>query len=248
MVRALIGDVHDPRNHHVTQSVTFGLVVFGVFMVTNALNFALDRAGRPRRRGSLARSARRANSSFPCCPVRSRPARSRRSSPSPTRTSACPCCSARSSCSLIFQYLIVALLRSEDRADQLEARSIQLASLQFGVLTTLDGGARAARPHDRPPRRRGRPLREGAGDRDRLQRGRAGARSHRRPAPRHRQVHAGRTASCTRRSSPTRTGRSSVATRRTGRRSSASSTATARSPTRSSTTTSASTAAATRRG
>jgi putative nucleotidyltransferase with HDIG domain len=38
---------------------------------------------------------------------------------------------------LIFQYLTVALLRSEDRADQLEARSIQLASLQFGVLATL---------------------------------------------------------------------------------------------------------------
>ncbi|HTA04819.1 MAG TPA: HD domain-containing phosphohydrolase, partial [Solirubrobacteraceae bacterium] len=38
---------------------------------------------------------------------------------------------------LIFQQLTVALLRSEDRADQLEARSIQLASLQFGVLATL---------------------------------------------------------------------------------------------------------------
>src|SRR5262249_4661076 len=38
---------------------------------------------------------------------------------------------------LIFQYLVIALLRSEDRADQLEARSIHLASLQLGVLTTL---------------------------------------------------------------------------------------------------------------
>ena len=37
----------------------------------------------------------------------------------------------------IFQYLMVALLRSEDRADQLEARSVHLASLQLGVLTTL---------------------------------------------------------------------------------------------------------------
>ena len=37
----------------------------------------------------------------------------------------------------IFQYLMVALLRSEDRADQLEARSIHLASLQLGVLSTL---------------------------------------------------------------------------------------------------------------
>jgi putative nucleotidyltransferase with HDIG domain len=38
---------------------------------------------------------------------------------------------------LIFQYLAVALLRSEDRADQLEARSMHLASLQLGVLVTL---------------------------------------------------------------------------------------------------------------
>jgi putative nucleotidyltransferase with HDIG domain len=38
---------------------------------------------------------------------------------------------------LIFQRLTVALVRSEDRADQLQARSIQLASLQFGVLSTL---------------------------------------------------------------------------------------------------------------
>jgi len=38
---------------------------------------------------------------------------------------------------IIFQSLAVALIRSEDRADQLEARSIHLASLQLGVLTTL---------------------------------------------------------------------------------------------------------------
>ena len=38
---------------------------------------------------------------------------------------------------VIFQYLAVALLRSEDRADQLEARSMHLASLQLGVLVTL---------------------------------------------------------------------------------------------------------------
>lgn len=38
---------------------------------------------------------------------------------------------------LILRHLTVALLRSEERADQLEARSIQLASLQFGVLATL---------------------------------------------------------------------------------------------------------------
>jgi putative nucleotidyltransferase with HDIG domain len=38
---------------------------------------------------------------------------------------------------LIFQYLARALLRSEDRAEQLEARSVRLASMQLGVLVTL---------------------------------------------------------------------------------------------------------------
>src|SRR4029077_11403710 len=37
----------------------------------------------------------------------------------------------------LFQYLIAALLRSEDRAEQLDARSRQLATLQLGVLSTL---------------------------------------------------------------------------------------------------------------
>jgi putative nucleotidyltransferase with HDIG domain len=37
----------------------------------------------------------------------------------------------------IFQYLARALSRSEDRAEQLEAHSIRLASAQLGVLTTL---------------------------------------------------------------------------------------------------------------
>jgi len=38
---------------------------------------------------------------------------------------------------LIFQYLAIALLRSEDRAEQLEARTVRLASMQLGMLVTL---------------------------------------------------------------------------------------------------------------
>lgn len=37
----------------------------------------------------------------------------------------------------IFQYLAIALYRSEERAEQLHARSIRLASMQLGMLTTL---------------------------------------------------------------------------------------------------------------
>ncbi|HTR88749.1 MAG TPA: hypothetical protein VMG62_01405, partial [Solirubrobacteraceae bacterium] len=40
LVQHLIGNVHDPENQ-LAQSVTFGLVVFGVFMITNALNFSV---------------------------------------------------------------------------------------------------------------------------------------------------------------------------------------------------------------
>ena len=41
MVRTLALDVHDPHSDHLTQSVTFALIVFGVFIVTVVLNFIL---------------------------------------------------------------------------------------------------------------------------------------------------------------------------------------------------------------
>ncbi|HEY2632733.1 MAG TPA: HD domain-containing phosphohydrolase [Solirubrobacteraceae bacterium] len=136
MVRAIVGDVHDPGNVDEIQSVTFGLVVFAVFMVTNGLNFtmvALDNSviyGRgllgqvrdlfvPLLPGQIATGALAAilavaytNLGFPAL-------------------------LASVIVLLVFQSLAVALLRSEDRADQLEARSMHLASLQLGVLVTL---------------------------------------------------------------------------------------------------------------
>jgi putative nucleotidyltransferase with HDIG domain len=136
MIRVLIGDVHDPHNLHLAQSLWFGLAVFAVFMVTNALNFilvALDNSVVenhplpdqmrevfiPFLPGQVATGALAAilavaytNLGFPAL-------------------------LAAVLLLLIFQYLAIALLRSEDRANQLEARSIHLASLQLGVLTTL---------------------------------------------------------------------------------------------------------------
>ncbi|HEY3830532.1 MAG TPA: HD domain-containing phosphohydrolase [Solirubrobacteraceae bacterium] len=136
MVRAIVGDVHDPANLQEIQSVTFGLVVFAVFMVTNGLNFtmvALDNRviyGRkllgqlrdlfvPLLPGQIATGALAAilavaytNLGFPAL-------------------------LGSVIVLLVFQSLAVALLRSEDRADQLEARSMHLASLQLGVLVTL---------------------------------------------------------------------------------------------------------------
>jgi putative nucleotidyltransferase with HDIG domain len=136
MIRALIGDVHDPRNHHLTQSIPFGLVVFGVFMVTNVLNFAMVAVHvRATEERSLRGQVREVF--IPLMPGQ-------------VATGALAAILAVAYTNLgfsallgaillllIFQYLAIALLRSEDRADQLEARSIHLASLQLGVLTTL---------------------------------------------------------------------------------------------------------------
>jgi putative nucleotidyltransferase with HDIG domain len=135
-VRAIVGDVHDPRIAHVTHSVSFGLVVFGVFSATTALTYLLFTANIRVEEGP-------------------RPARHTRDLlwsllPGEIATGALAAILAVAYTTsglavlvssvvvlLIFQRLTVALLRSEDRADQLEARSIQLASLQFGVLATL---------------------------------------------------------------------------------------------------------------
>ena len=131
MVRALAGDVHDPRNHHLTQSVLFGLIVFGVFVVANGLNFAVVGLGMHVKEGrSLARQARE------YVPLLS--------GEFATGALAAILVVAYTNLGLsvllgaialmlIFRHLTVALLRSEDRAEQLEARTRQLSSFQWGV-------------------------------------------------------------------------------------------------------------------
>jgi putative nucleotidyltransferase with HDIG domain len=136
IVQALVGDVHSQSTQHLTQSVTFALVVFGVFMVTNAINFALITIETCVTRGlSLGRQIREL-----FIPMQ----------PGQLAIGALTAILAVAYTNLglpalfglilvlaLFQYMIAALLRSEDRADQLEARSVHLASLQLGVLTTL---------------------------------------------------------------------------------------------------------------
>ncbi len=137
MVRALVGgDVHAPAQLAAVRSPTFALVVFAVFLVTNALNFtmvALDNRviyGR-RLRGQVR------DLFVPLLPGQIA-----------TGVLAAILAVAYTNLGfsallgavivlLVFQSLAVALLRSEDRADQLEARSMHLASLQLGVLVTL---------------------------------------------------------------------------------------------------------------
>lgn len=136
LVRALVGDVHNPHNQQLTQSVTFGLVVFAVFMVTNALNFALVAIdvrvteGRP-----LPGQVR--DLFVPLLPGQIATGALAALLAVAYTNLGLPALFGVILVIVIFQYLTIALLRSEDRADQLEARSMHLASLQLGVLTTL---------------------------------------------------------------------------------------------------------------
>jgi putative nucleotidyltransferase with HDIG domain len=136
MVRALAGDVHNPSDLHVTRSVTFGLVVFAAFAVTVALNFimvALDvRLDEGR---SLMRQVRELF--LPMLPGQVATGALATILAVAYANLGLPVLFGSVVVLLIFQQLTVALLRSEDRADQVEARSVQLASLQFGVLATL---------------------------------------------------------------------------------------------------------------
>ncbi len=136
MVRALAGDVHKPRNQHMTQSVTFGLIVFAVFMVTVGLNLilvALDVHIDERR--SLARQGR--DVFHTVLPGQGAAGVLATILAVAYTNVGMPVLFGSIVVLLIFQYLTFALLRSEDRADQLAARSRQLVGLQLGVLRTL---------------------------------------------------------------------------------------------------------------
>jgi len=136
MVRALAGDVHNPHNQHVTHGVIFGLIVLGVFIVATVLNFvpvALDVLVEEGR--SLARQARELF--LPLLPGQLAAGMIATILAVAYRTLGLPMLFGSIAVLLILQHLTVALLRSEDRAEQLEARSIQLVGLQLGVLRTL---------------------------------------------------------------------------------------------------------------
>jgi putative nucleotidyltransferase with HDIG domain len=136
MVRALVGDVHNPHNLLLTQSVTFGLVVFAVFMITNALNFALVAIDvRVTEGRALAGQVR--DLFVPLLPGQIATGALAALLAVAYTNLGLPALFGVILVIVIFQYLTIALLRSEDRADQLEARSMHLASLQLGVLTTL---------------------------------------------------------------------------------------------------------------
>ncbi len=136
MVRALAGDVHDPRNLQLTRSVTFGLIVAAVFITTVMLNFVLVALDVQLDGGhSVARQAR--DIFFPMLSGQLATGALATILAVAYTNLGLPVLFASIAALVIFQHLTVALLRSEDRADQLEARTIHLVSLQLGVLRTL---------------------------------------------------------------------------------------------------------------
>jgi putative nucleotidyltransferase with HDIG domain len=136
LTRFLIGDVHDPRNHHLLQSATFALVVFGVFIATNLVNFTLIALQkRVLQEQSFVNQVRTVL--VPVLPGQLAAAVLAVILAAAYTKMGYPVLLSLVLVLLIFQYLARALLRSEDRAEQLEARSVRLASMQLGVLVTL---------------------------------------------------------------------------------------------------------------
>jgi putative nucleotidyltransferase with HDIG domain len=126
----------DHQDKQAAQGVWFGLLVFGTFFVTNALNFlsvALDNRVRNGKR--LAPQVR--DMFVPLLPSQLAAAGLAATLAVAYENLGYPVLLGLVLVLVIFEYLAIALLRSEDRADQLEARSMHLASLQIGVLTTL---------------------------------------------------------------------------------------------------------------
>ena len=136
MARALAGNIHDPRNHLMAQSATFGLIVFAVFLATIGLNFAMVALDVYVDEGrSLIRQVREAF--IPLLPGHLATGLLAAILAVAYTNLGLPVLFGSVLVLLVFHYLTTALLRSEDRADQLEARSIHLANLQLGVLAML---------------------------------------------------------------------------------------------------------------
>ncbi|HEY1449353.1 MAG TPA: HD domain-containing phosphohydrolase, partial [Solirubrobacteraceae bacterium] len=135
-VRLLAGDVHAASNQTFIKSVTFGLIVFAAFLVTVAVNFAMVALDV---RFDEGRSLKRQVTELFLPTLSGQLATGALATILVVAYTnlGLPVLLGSVAVLLIFQQLTVALLRSEDRADQLEARSIQLASLQFGVLATM---------------------------------------------------------------------------------------------------------------
>jgi putative nucleotidyltransferase with HDIG domain len=136
MVRFVVGSVSAPEHHAAVVGATFGLLVFAVSLVTIFVNFAVVALDVRLEVGSSLRRQFR-DAFVPLVPGHLASA-----------VLAALLAVAYTNlgtlvllCGVlvlgVFHYLIGALLRSEERAEKLEARSIHLANMQLGVLSML---------------------------------------------------------------------------------------------------------------
>jgi putative nucleotidyltransferase with HDIG domain len=131
-----IGDVHSVADRAVISGIGFGVAVFAVSIVTIAVNFTLVAFDDSVEEGrSFIRHAR--ESFIPLMPAHLAAGLLAGLLAVAYTNLGLSALVAAILVILVFHYLTTALLRSEERADQLEARSIHLAGLQVGVLTML---------------------------------------------------------------------------------------------------------------
>lgn len=136
MMRTLARNAHVLHDHRTTQTAIFALIVLGVFIVTVGLNFILYALhkrvanGRP-----LARQVRELF--LPLLPGQLAAGMLATLLAVAYASVGLPMLIGSIAVLLILRQLTVALLRSEERAEALQARSRQLVGLQLGVLRTL---------------------------------------------------------------------------------------------------------------
>ncbi len=134
-VRAMAGVLHVQHASKPPQSVVFGLIVLGVFVGLLVASFVLIGLDTSIEEG---RSLRRQVPDFlPLLPGELAAGALATILVVAYKSAGLPMLLAAIALLLIFQHLTVALMRSEERAEQLEARSRQLVGLQLGVLRTL---------------------------------------------------------------------------------------------------------------
>jgi HD-GYP domain-containing protein (c-di-GMP phosphodiesterase class II) len=136
LMRRLALEFHVLHNSHQAQSVVFGLIVMGVFMATVLLNFALYALHKCLQDGrALGRQIRELF--LPLLPGQLAAGMLATVLAVLYQRIGLPMLIGSIIVLLILRQLTVALLRSEDRAEALQARSRQLVGLQLGVLRTL---------------------------------------------------------------------------------------------------------------
>jgi putative nucleotidyltransferase with HDIG domain len=132
IVRAAAGDVAGVHSQHLTQSMVFGIVLLGALIVLLALNFVLFALELHLREGrSLGRLMHELF--LPLLPGELAVAVIAVILVLAYRSIGLPVLLAAVSILLIFRQLTVALVRSEQRAEQLDTRTRQLSSFQWGV-------------------------------------------------------------------------------------------------------------------